>query len=90
MRLSDMKAIGKNIIINKIEEEVTTDSGLLLSNKDRSDMRYQKGEVFLTGSDVLNLNVGDKIYYDTRQCYTLIIDGEARTIIQERDVVVVL
>ena len=53
-------------------------------------MRYQKGEVFLTGSDVLNLNVGDKIYYDTRQCYTLMIDGEARTVIQERDVVVVL
>ena len=85
-----MKAIGKNIVINKIEEEVTTDSGLLLSSKDRSDMRYQKGEVFLTGSDVLNLNVGDKIYYDTRQSYTLVIGGEARTVIQERDVVVVL
>jgi|TARA_R110001632_G_scaffold186606_1_gene306971 co-chaperonin GroES (HSP10) len=86
-----MKAIGKNLIIQKISEEVTTESGLLLSNEDVQDMRYHKGKVTLPGSDVSEfIKSGDEIYYDSRQSYTLVIDGEYCTIIQERDVVVVL
>ena len=86
-----MKAIGKNIIINKIDEEIKTDSGLLLSNEDVKDFRYQKGTIVLPGSEVSDfIAEGDTIYYDTRQSYTLVLNGESVTIIQERDVVVVL
>ncbi len=85
-----MKAIGTNLIIHKIDEEITTDSGLLLSNEDAKDMRYHKGKVVLPGSDVTVIKEGDVIYYDSRQAYTLVIDGESCTIIQQRDVVVVL
>lgn len=85
-----MRAIGTNLIINKIEEEITTDSGLLLSNEDVKEMRYHKGKVVLPGSDVTYIEKGDVIYYDSRQAYTLVIDGESCTIIQQRDVVVVL
>jgi len=84
-----MKAIGKNIVIEKIEEEVTTDSGLLLSNEDAKAFRYQKGKVLLPGTEVCHLKENDIIYYDTRQAYTLVINGTQSTIIQERDVVVV-
>ena len=38
-----MRPIGKYIAIKKIEEEVRTSSGLLLSSKDIGDMRYGKG-----------------------------------------------
>ena len=85
-----MKAIGKNIAIQKIEEEIKTESGLLLSNEDVKDFRYQKGKIILVGSDVDKLKKDDIIYYDTRQSYTLLIKGNQVTIIQERDVVVVL
>tara|TARA_R110002020_G_scaffold111976_5_gene258150 strand:+ start:298 stop:555 length:258 start_codon:yes stop_codon:yes gene_type:complete len=85
-----MKAIGKNIAIEKIEEEIKTESGLLLSNEDVKDFRYQKGKIILVGTEVDKLKKDDIIYYDTRQSYTLLIKGNQVTIIQERDVVVVL
>ncbi len=86
-----MKAIGKNIVIQKIEEEITTESGLLLSNEDVKDFRYHKGKIVLPGSEVSDyIKENDIVYYDSRQSYTLVINGESCTIIQERDVVVVL
>jgi co-chaperonin GroES (HSP10) len=85
-----MKAIGKNIVIEKIDEEIKTESGLLLSNDDINQFRYQKGKIIIVGSDVSILKENDIIYFDTRQSYTLVINGEQATIIQERDVVVVL
>jgi len=85
-----MKAIGKNIVVRKIEQEIKTDSGLLLSAEDVSDFRYQKAQVLLVGTTVLGVNEGDVIYYDTRNAYTLVIEGETVTIIQEGSVVVVL
>lgn len=84
-----MKAIGKNIVIEKIEEKITTESGILLSSEDTKGIRYHKGRVIMPGTDVTHLNVGDIIYYDTRNSYTLVIDNTMSTIIQERDVVVV-
>lgn len=84
-----MKAIGKNIVIEKIDEEITTDSGILLSNEDANSFRYQKGKVVMPGTEVSYLNADDIIYYDTRNSYTLVIDNAMATIIQERDVVVV-
>lgn len=84
-----MKAIGKNIIIQKIEEQITTESGILLSNSDAQSFRYQKGKIILPGTDVCHLKKDDSIYYDTRNSYSLIINNETVTIIQERDVVVV-
>ena len=43
-----MKAIGKNVVIEKIEEEIKTESGLLLSNEDAQSFRYQKGKIIST------------------------------------------
>lgn len=84
-----MRAIGKNIIIKKIEGEVKTSSGLLLSAEDTSDFRYQRGEIVLPGTDVTHISKGDIVYYDSRQAYTLVIKEETVTIIQEHAIVVV-
>jgi len=84
-----MKAIGKNIVIEKIEEKITTESGILLSDEDAKSFRYQKGRVIMPGTDVPHLKENDIIYYDVRNSYTLAIDNTMCTIIQERDVVVV-
>ena len=85
-----MKAIGKNVVVAKIEEEVKTESGLLLSAEDASSFRHQKAEVIMPGTDVSHLNEGDVVYYDTSRAFTLVVNEKTVTIIQERDVVVVL
>lgn len=85
-----MQAIGKNILIQAIEEEITTESGLLLSAEDAKSMRYKKGKVITPGTDVNGVKPGDDIYYEKNQSYTMVIGEKQVTVIQERDVVVVL
>jgi co-chaperonin GroES (HSP10) len=84
-----MIAIGKHIIIETIEKEVKTESGLLLSANDANDFRYKMGVVVAPGTDVANIKAGDNIYYDKAGSYTMVINDKPYTIIQERDVVVV-
>lgn len=85
-----MQAIGKNIIIKDVEEEVKTSSGLILSGEDTNQLRYRRGVVHVPGTEVSCIKAGDEIYYEKRQGYTMIIRDEQFTIIQERDVVVVI
>jgi co-chaperonin GroES (HSP10) len=85
-----MKPIGKNIIVKTIDEDVVTDSGLILSGDDANQLRYRKGLVVAPGTDVSVISEGDVIYYDKAHGYTMIIRDVQYTIIQERDVVVVL
>jgi co-chaperonin GroES (HSP10) len=84
-----MQPINKYIIIKDIEEQVTTESGLLLSGADMENMRYAKGKVIAPGTEVKNIAKGDVVYYDKRQAFIMIIKENPVTIIQERDVVVV-
>jgi co-chaperonin GroES (HSP10) len=85
-----MKPIGKYILINPIDEEMETKSGLLLSAEDSNQFRYKKGMVVVPGTDVINITEKDTIYYDSRAGYTMMIGSESYTIIKEADVVVVL
>ena len=85
-----MRPLGKYIVIDSIKEETTTSSGLLLSSEDADQMRYGRGLVVASGTEVTSINAGEELYYDKRASYTMLIDGVARTIISERDVVVVL
>ena len=85
-----MKPIGKNIIIQTIDEQIKTESGLLLSSEDANQLRYKKGLIVKSGTEVCCIKQGDTIYYDKRSGYSMIINDEQYTIIQEKDVVVVL
>jgi co-chaperonin GroES (HSP10) len=85
-----MKPIGKNLLIKIIEEEIKTSSGLLLSSDDASQLRYKKGIVIKSGTDVAVIDESDLIFFDKRAGFTLIINDEPFTVIQEKDVVVVL
>jgi len=85
-----MKPIGKYIAIKSIDEEIKTKSGLILSGEDANQMRYKKGKVVEPGTDVRGIESGDLIYYDKMNGFTMMIKDEQFTVIQERDVVVVL
>ena len=47
-----MKPINKYIIVKGIDEEMKTDSGLLLSAEDANSFRYKKGKVIKPGTEV--------------------------------------
>lgn len=85
-----MKPVGKYIVIKTIEEEIKTSSGLLLSATDVDEFRYRKGYVVKEGTDVSVVKPKDLIYYDKNSGFTMLIKDEPYTIIQERDVVIVL
>tara|TARA_R110000744_G_scaffold358758_3_gene465897 strand:+ start:1329 stop:1586 length:258 start_codon:yes stop_codon:yes gene_type:complete len=85
-----MKPIGKYIVITKIKEELKTESGLLLSAQDAEGFRYRKAKVIKSGTDVSVINEGDIIYYDAATGHEMLIEENPYTVIQERDVVVVV
>lgn len=85
-----MKPIGKYIIVKDIQEEIKTQSGLILSGEDANQLRYKRAEVVAVGTDVDVIDEGDELYYDKSHSFTMLINNEQYTIISERDVVVVL
>lgn len=85
-----MTPIGKYIILKTIEEEIKTESGLILSGEDANQFRYKKGRVVKPGTEVSVISEGDVIHYDKSHSFTMLINDEQFTLVQERDVVVVL
>jgi len=85
-----MKPIGKYIVIETQEEQLKTASGLLLSSEDSNQLRYKKGLIIKPGSDVSTIEEGEIVYYDKRAGFSMIINDLVYTIIQEKDIVVVL
>jgi len=85
-----MRPIGKYIIVKDIQEEIKTESGLILSGEDTNQLRYRRAEVIAPGTDVEVIDDGDELYYDKGHSFTMLINNEQYTIISERDVVVVL
>ena len=85
-----MRAINNFIVIDKVEEEVKTDSGLILSGEDVSQMRYGKGRIKTVGDLVTQVKADDVIYYDKRSAYDVVLAGDPVTGIQLKDVVIVL
>jgi|TARA_R100000084_G_scaffold106496_1_gene64874 co-chaperonin GroES (HSP10) len=86
-----MKAVGRNLIIQKIEENITTSKGgLLLSKNDRSDIRYIEALVVSVGEEVKGVKKDDKIFYDRHAGHLIELIDEKYHVIKDQDVVVVL
>lgn len=88
-----MKAIGRNLIIKKEKEGVTsTKGGLLLAEKQREDIRYIKAAVVSPGEEAIAAGVkeGDLIYYDRHAGHIIEIKGDPYQVIKMQDIVVVL
>lgn len=85
-----MKAINKYLIVRRSNEESVSKSGLIMSRAEESEMRYQKGVVLTPGTLVDHIKEGDNVYFDKVHAFDLKLDGETVTIVQEKDIVVVL
>lgn len=86
-----MKAIGKNLIIEKVKEGTTsTKGGLLLAENQREDIRYIEATVLSIGDEVVGVKKDDKIFYDRHAGHKIEIDKDIYFVIKLTDVVVVL
>jgi len=85
-----MKAINKYLIVKRSNEETVSSGGLLMSKAEEAEMRYQKGVVVTPGTLVEHIKEGDSVYFDKVHAFNLKLEGETVTIVQERDIVVVL
>mgnify|MGYP002478004253 CR=1 FL=1 len=84
-----LQPIGNTLAIKNIDEEIKTQSGLILSGEDTNQLRYKKGLVIASGTDVTAIHKDDVVYYDKGHSYTMLIKDEQVTIIRESDVVIV-
>ena len=86
-----MKAIGRNIIIEKKKEGTTrTEGGLLLAENQRDDIRYTEATVLSLGEQVEGLKEKDKIFFDRHAGHKIEINKQTYHVIKAQDVVVVL
>ena len=64
-----MKAIGRNLIIEKIKEGTTeTKGGLLLTENQKEDIRYIMANVISVGDETAGIKEGDQIYINESLC----------------------
>jgi co-chaperonin GroES (HSP10) len=86
-----MRAIGKNLIIQKIKEGTTaTKGGLLLAENQREDIRYVEAKVLFIGDEVVGVKENDSIFFDRHAGHKIEHNKEIYHIIKLGDVVVVL
>ena len=86
-----MKAIGRNLIIEKLKEGTTkTKGGLLLAENQREDIRYVEANVISVGSEVLGVKINDRIFFDRHAGHKIEIKKKSYHVIKAQDIVVVL
>ena len=86
-----MKALGRNLIIQKIEEGTTeTKGGFLLAETHKEDIRYIKAKIVDVGDELNILKKEDIIFYDRHAGHKIEIENKSYHVIKSHDVVVVL
>ena len=86
-----MKAIGRNLIIEKTKEGTTkTKGGLLLAETHRDDIGYVEANVVSIGEEITGINEGSRIFFDRHAGHKIEINKQTYHVIKVQDVVVVL
>tara|TARA_B100000212_G_C27127782_1_gene427751 strand:+ start:113 stop:364 length:252 start_codon:yes stop_codon:yes gene_type:complete len=83
--------VGNNIIIQKEKQGISkTKGGLLLTEKTREDLRYNKAKVISIGNEVVGIKNNDNIFYDKHAGHDVEYNKEIYQVIKLQDVVIVL
>ena len=85
-----MKAVGKYIVITDVEDKTKeTKGGLLLSSKQREDIRYRQAKVLEVVTEVVGVKSNDNIYFDRHAGFDIELDDKIYKVIKESDVVII-
>ena len=82
-----LKPIKKNIIIQVIEKEKVTSSGIILKSSDPAEVN--KATVLKVGKDVTMIEEGQVILPNWNKAIPTKFDGESYFIVNEDDVVLI-
>lgn len=74
-----MKPINKYLVIDPIDEQFVSSSGLILSTEDAKSFRYKKATVVESGTQIDTIHKGDVIYYDKNAGHSMMI-GDVTTL----------
>jgi co-chaperonin GroES (HSP10) len=86
-----MRAIGNNIVILPKKVGLSkTDSGLLLKEKDKENIRYKEAIVVSVSEDIKCLKEADVIYYDKAAGHGIEFEVQDYLVIRLQDVVIVI
>jgi len=81
-----MRALGKNVLVEKIEEEQTSQSGLILTGT-ASESLFQKAKVLSVGNKVEQVSENDIIFFMKNQGAELRGSGFKVTVVKEEHIV---
>lgn len=84
-----MQPVNKYIVIKPHNESVESSIGLTLVGDEANAYRYRKAKVVKVGTEVTSISDGQEVLYDKSAGFSAMLNGEAMTVIQERDVVIV-
>ena len=86
-----MKAVGKYIVVKETEGKSTeTRGGLLLSSKQKEDIRYREAKVLKVGTEVIGVKEKDNIYFDRHAGFDIELDDKIYKVIKESDIVIIV
>lgn len=83
------KPLNSMVIIKKLEEEVKSKSGIILTASTEDRERNDLGEVVAVSKEVTELKIGDKVIYSRYAGSTLKQDDEDYLIINIDDILAV-
>jgi co-chaperonin GroES (HSP10) len=85
-----MKALGKTILLSKVQQEVKNKAGLVITEFSDKAIRYKTGRVELKSDKVNSVEVGDIVYYDDIAGSEIRVAETKYIVISEDDVKVIL
>lgn len=83
-----MKTDNDFIGVKRVKEEKKSESGLLLSDQDKGQMRYERAEVILENENYPNIKIGMHLYFDKVHGFDGVFDGQDLTLIRRRDIAI--
>ena len=83
-----MKAIGKNIVITEIVEQIENEIGLIITNSLDSNVRYKKAKVITCGDAVSEIKKGDVVYYDSMKAFQVRYNADKFLVIDESGIII--
>jgi co-chaperonin GroES (HSP10) len=86
-----MRAINNYILVEEVNRQEKTESGILLSGADKENFRYKFGRVLNVGEEVGQVvSKDDEIFFDKSRSFKMMHDGKQITVIRLPDVIGVL
>jgi len=81
-----MIALGKNVLVKKIDEETTSESGLILTGTS-GDSLFQKATVLSVGNKVEQVSDNDVIFFMKNQGAEIRHQGSTFMVVKEEHIV---